>query len=158
MIGGQRMAGLERLGGWGEDFVAAAVPLRAPLDHQAFGEIEPRPLDEKRQCGVDVGRGERVGEGRIERVDVLEIGQMREVLAQHLSVEPLLEQPPAQRPGLRALAKRFERPDLQAAAPLRRRIVRREPDVKVGHREHIDRQPSRAAAASRAPRRRGRRR
>ena len=75
-----------------------------------------------------------MGEGGVERVDVLEIGQMRDVLAQGAGVERILEQLPAQRTGLRTLAESFERPDFQAATLVGRPIARRETDVNVGHR------------------------
>ena len=77
----ERVRSCQGLGRRGEDLVAAAVPLGATLCDEALGQIEAGPFDQKAQRGVDEGRGERMGEGGVERVDVLEIGEMREMLA-----------------------------------------------------------------------------
>lgn len=78
---GERMHGFQRLRRRRENFITAAVPLGAALCDEAPGQIEARPFDQRAQGGVDKGRGERVGEGGVERVDILEIGQMREMVA-----------------------------------------------------------------------------
>ena len=80
-----------------------------------------------------------MGEGRVERVDVFEIREMRQMIAKDVGVEGLFERLPSQRAGLRTLAHRLENVDFQARTPLGRDIVRRDPGSDVLHAQHFDR-------------------
>ena len=115
MVAASGCAEFQRLGGLRQDFVAAAVPLRPTLDHKTPGEIETRPCDEEAQRSVGKGRSERMGESRVERVHVLEIGEMRQMIAQDLGVKRRFERFPSQRAGLRTLAHRLENVDFEFA-------------------------------------------
>ena len=49
----ERFVRFEHFGRGSENYVAAAVPLGAPLDHKVLGQIEPERLHKEAQRGVD---------------------------------------------------------------------------------------------------------